>query len=77
MKTYKQILEAYKKADRIRRDNMWCRFIALRGEFDDDGLIPLSLEEVLRGDTVKLVYLVPTFQNPTGYVSLGRRPARH
>jgi 2-aminoadipate transaminase len=33
---------------------------------DDDGLIPLSLEEVLRGDTVKLVYLVPTFQNPTG-----------
>lgn len=35
MKTYKQILEAYKKADRIRRDNMWCRFIALRGEFDD------------------------------------------
>jgi hypothetical protein len=35
MKSHEQILKAYKKADRIRRDNMWCRFISLRGEFDN------------------------------------------
>ncbi len=35
-------------------------------ETDDDGLIPASLEEVLQNNTVKFVYLVPTFQNPTG-----------
>lgn len=33
---------------------------------DDDGLIPESLEEALKENIVKLVYLVPTFQNPTG-----------
>ncbi|MEO6397144.1 MAG: PLP-dependent aminotransferase family protein [Tepidiformaceae bacterium] len=33
---------------------------------DDDGLIPASLESVLATNAVKFVYLVPTFQNPTG-----------
>ncbi|MBN2542142.1 PLP-dependent aminotransferase family protein [bacterium] len=33
---------------------------------DDKGLIPESLEEVLSKQQVKFVYLVPTFQNPTG-----------
>jgi 2-aminoadipate transaminase len=35
-------------------------------ETDDQGLIPDSLERVLRTTPVKLIYLVPTFQNPTG-----------
>lgn len=35
-------------------------------ETDDDGLIPESLEDVLTHTQVKFVYLVPTFQNPTG-----------
>jgi len=35
-------------------------------ETDDDGLIPASLERVLAENRVKFVYLVPTFQNPTG-----------
>jgi 2-aminoadipate transaminase len=35
-------------------------------ETDDDGLIPESLEEVLKHHKIKFVYLVPTFQNPTG-----------
>jgi 2-aminoadipate transaminase len=33
---------------------------------DDDGLIPESLENVLKKNHVKFIYLVPTFQNPTG-----------
>lgn len=33
---------------------------------DDNGLIPRSLEKVLKSRPVKFVYLVPTFQNPTG-----------
>ncbi len=33
---------------------------------DNDGVIPESLEHVLSQHDVKLVYLVPTFQNPTG-----------
>jgi 2-aminoadipate transaminase len=33
---------------------------------DNDGVIPEALDEVLGGNDVKLVYLVPTFQNPTG-----------
>lgn len=41
---------------------------------DDQGVIPESLDEVLSDDEVKFVYLVPTFQNPTGRtVPLGRR----
>lgn len=39
-------------------------FITL--ESDEEGVIPESLEEVLRTNAIKLVYLVPTFQNPTG-----------
>jgi 2-aminoadipate transaminase len=43
-------------------------------ETDDDGLIPESLEEVLRAGNVKFVYLVPTFQNPSGRtIPLARR----
>ena len=33
---------------------------------DEDGVIPESLEAVLAAAPVKCVYLVPTFQNPTG-----------
>lgn len=33
---------------------------------DEHGLIPASLEEVLENNSVKFIYLVPTFQNPTG-----------
>ncbi len=35
-------------------------------ETDDEGLIPESLEEVLSRNEIKFIYLVPTFQNPTG-----------
>jgi 2-aminoadipate transaminase len=38
----------------------------LRLATDEDGVIPESLDEVLRTGRVKFVYLVPTFQNPTG-----------
>jgi 2-aminoadipate transaminase len=33
---------------------------------DEKGLIPDALEEVLRYQAIKFIYLVPTFQNPTG-----------
>ncbi len=43
-------------------------------ETDDDGIIPESLERVLDEHKVKFVYLVTTFQNPTGRtLSLRRR----
>ena len=43
---------------------------------DDDGLLPESLERVLAAEKVKFVYLVPTFQNPTGRtLPLERRQA--
>ncbi len=35
-------------------------------ETDEDGLIPDSMEKVIKEHRPKLVYLVPTFQNPTG-----------
>ncbi len=35
-------------------------------ESDDNGLIPASLEKILKEQEVKFIYLVPTFQNPTG-----------
>ncbi len=38
----------------------------IRLDTDDDGLIPKSLEKVLDGGRIKFIYLVPTFQNPTG-----------
>ena len=37
-----------------------------RLDTDNDGLIPDSLEKVLDSGGIKFVYLVPTFQNPTG-----------
>lgn len=41
---------------------------------DDDGILPDALEDVLKQHTIKLIYLVPTFQNPTGRtLSLERR----
>ncbi len=33
---------------------------------DDEGVIPEALETVLRQHAIKFVYLMPTFQNPTG-----------
>ncbi len=38
----------------------------IRLDTDEDGLIPQSLEKVLDGGGIKFIYLVPTFQNPTG-----------
>lgn len=41
---------------------------------DDDGLIPERLEELIREYHPKLLYTIPTFQNPTGRtLSLERR----
>jgi len=46
----------------------------VRMDTDEDGLIPESLEEVLASTQVKFIYLVPTFQNPTGRtITLERR----
>ena len=43
-------------------------------ETDEDGLIPDSMEAVIKEHRPKMVYLVPTFQNPTGRtVPLARR----
>nr|WP_244211612.1 PLP-dependent aminotransferase family protein [Streptomyces antibioticus] len=33
---------------------------------DDDGIIPEALDEIAAREPAKLLYLVPTFQNPTG-----------
>ncbi len=46
----------------------------VRMDTDDDGLIPGSLENVLASGKIKFIYLVPTFQNPTGRtIPIGRR----
>jgi len=46
----------------------------IRLDTDDDGLIPESLAKVLDKGGIKFIYLVPTFQNPTGRtISLERR----
>ena len=43
-------------------------------ETDDDGIVPESLERTLDQQPVKFIYLVTTFQNPTGRtLSLERR----
>ena len=48
----------------------------VRMDTDEFGVIPESLEQALKSGGVKLVYLVPTFQNPTGRtLSLARRQA--
>ncbi len=38
----------------------------VRMRTDEDGLIPESMEEVIKEHRPKMVYLIPTFQNPTG-----------
>ena len=41
---------------------------------DDDGIVPDALEDILARQSVKFIYLVSTFQNPTGRtLSLERR----
>ena len=48
------------------------RFI--RMDMDENGLVPESLEQVLKQHDIKFIYTVPTFQNPTGRsISLDRR----
>ncbi|GAB1420383.1 PLP-dependent aminotransferase family protein [Anaerolineales bacterium] len=43
-------------------------------ETDEDGIVPEALEAVLKENEIKLIYLVPTFQNPSGRtLSLERR----
>lgn len=43
---------------------------------DDQGLLPHRLEEAIRLHRPKMLYTIPTFQNPTGRtMSLGRRQA--
>src|SRR5256885_6163589 len=43
-------------------------------ETDEDGMSVSALERVLRAGTVRLIYLVPNFQNPRGTtLSLERR----
>lgn len=50
-----------------------CSFIEV--PTDDDGMIPDELEKILKtNDRVKLIYVIPDFQNPTGRTwSLARR----
>jgi 2-aminoadipate transaminase len=38
---------------------------------DQDGLVPQSLEAALMSQRIKFIYLVPTFQNPTGRALAG------
>ncbi|MCK5096840.1 MAG: PLP-dependent aminotransferase family protein, partial [Desulfobacteraceae bacterium] len=38
----------------------------IRMDTDDYGLIPESLDQILFEHEIKFIYLVPTFQNPTG-----------
>lgn len=46
----------------------------IRMDMDDKGLVPESLENTLKTNTIKFIYLVPTFQNPTGRtITLERR----
>ena len=46
----------------------------IRMDMDDQGVIPESVENALKKHDVKFIYLVPTFQNPTGRtISLERR----
>jgi 2-aminoadipate transaminase len=41
---------------------------------DKDGVIPEALEHLLKQDRVKFIYLIPTFQNPSGRtITLERR----
>lgn len=52
--------------------------VNLKGvDVEDDGINPDALEEILKNDKkVKLIYLIPTFQNPAGItMSLEKRKA--
>ncbi|MEV4947815.1 PLP-dependent aminotransferase family protein [Streptomyces sp. NPDC053755] len=42
---------------------------------DDDGIIPAALEEIAGRERVTMLYLIPTFQNPTGRTLPGSRRA--
>ncbi|MCB0061807.1 MAG: PLP-dependent aminotransferase family protein [Caldilineaceae bacterium] len=43
---------------------------------DEEGILPDALEATLKTESIKFIYLVPTFQNPTGRtISLERRKA--
>ncbi|MGW7101362.1 aminotransferase-like domain-containing protein [Streptomyces sp. NPDC054838] len=42
---------------------------------DEDGILPDALEEIVRRERPKLLYCVPTFQNPTGRTLPGARRA--
>jgi len=45
-------------------------------ETDEQGIIPAALEAALQRQPIKMIYLVPTFQNPTGRtMPLDRRQA--
>lgn len=51
-----------------------CQPEYIRMDTDDQGLIPESLDDVLTKHFIKFIYLVPTFQNPTGRsIPLARR----
>ncbi|MFZ4826931.1 MAG: PLP-dependent aminotransferase family protein [Phototrophicaceae bacterium] len=43
---------------------------------DDDGIVPEALEAVLSQETVKFIYMVTTFQNPTGRTLSAERRAQ-
>ncbi|MBU1341946.1 MAG: PLP-dependent aminotransferase family protein [Proteobacteria bacterium] len=46
----------------------------IRMDMDEEGLVPESLEQTLKTHKIKFIYLVPTFQNPTGRtITLERR----
>lgn len=46
----------------------------LQIETDDEGIVPESIEEIILNYPVKFVYLIPTFQNPSGKtIGVGRR----
>ena len=46
----------------------------LQIQTDDEGLIPESVEEIIKSYPVKFVYTIPTFQNPSGKtIKLKRR----
>lgn len=49
------------------------RYVSI--QTDDDGILPHSLEEVLSQNTVKFIYMVTTFQNPTGRTLSAERRA--
>lgn len=50
------------------------RFVEV--ETDDEGMVPEDLEKKIQGERVKLIYVIPDFQNPTGKTwSVERRKA--